>query len=293
MLPIIRRTRRPLTDPEVATIVPAPEIRSDFGQFRFDSLASPADNHPSSISPSTQVGQPSSTLISSTSTAPASSASGPSTINNQPSTAVADSAPSTVDHQLSTNPWSLQPNEPATDYQAFVTWLQLSTPRSFQKAADTLQCSAHRLRRIATRHGWHSRANAFDNHRAMATSKALDQLLEDEISDLKQRAERFRLQEWLLHEEMVQAAFIIAQDLKKHPRRTTIRELARLFELASTLGRRAAGLPLDSTTPEPPPLRPNWDAEAALEKIYGNSGTESASASPWGEGRGEGDSDLS
>jgi hypothetical protein len=143
-----------------------------------------------------------------------------------------------------------------------------------RKAAIALGCSVQRLRRLSRQHNWPARCDAFDNHRASAMSRALDQILNDEISDLKQRAERFRLQEWLLHEEMLEAARAVVRDLKSHPRRVTIKDLTRLFDLASTLGRRAAGLPLDSASHEALPPRPNWDAEAALKKIYGDSPTQ-------------------
>ena len=108
-----------------------------------------------------------------------------------------------------------------------------------------------------------------DNHRATATSLALDQLLKDEATDWKERAERFRLQEWLLHEEMVEAALAAVREFKKNPNRIKLTDLVRLLDLASVLGRRATGLPLDpgSTQPDVPPVPDGF--EAALRKIYG------------------------
>jgi hypothetical protein len=180
-----------------------------------------------------------------------------STINNPPSTI------------NSLDLWQRQPNEPAADYQLFTRWLELPAPRRFTTTAAILGASVYRLRRLAALHNWRSRAAAFDNHRADASSRALDQLLQQETLDWKKRAEQFRLQEWALHEEILQAAEVAAREVRKHPNRVSLHGLVKLYELASTLGRRAVGLPLDYVPPktEPPALRP--DVEEALRKVYG------------------------
>jgi hypothetical protein len=276
MLPIIRRIRRPLLPPVPDEILPVPQRstgtsltespslpvpdpapwqggagspstpqpdpaitanRSDFGQFRTDSTPT-APSDPKLCSPSVSLT--------------------PATISNQPST-------------LNTSPlWSLQPNEPAADYQLFAAWIQLPTPRHFPKAAGVLGCSLHRLRRLSARHNWKGRAAAFDNHRAKAFSLALDQLLHEETSGWKERAERFRLQEWLLHEQMLQAASHAAREIRKRPGRVSVNDIVKLYELALVLGRSACGVPFDlPATGRPGPSPPHPDFEAALHKIYG------------------------
>lgn len=59
----------------------------------------------------------------------------------------------------------------------------------------------------------------------------------------------------------------------------SLSDIVQLMELASVLGRRACGMPLDpaDAPPAPSPLEPEW--EAALRKIYGPKQTE-ANASP-------------
>ena len=166
--------------------------------------------------------------------------------------------------------WQRQPNEPAADYQLFTGWLELPAPRRFSRTAATLGCSVYRLRRLAARHNWRSRAAAFDNHRADASSRALDQLLQQETLDWKKRTEQFRLQEWALHEEMLQAAWAAAREVRKHPNRVSLHGLVKLYELASTLGRRAVGLPLDYVPPKTEPRAPDPDFEEALQKVYGS-----------------------
>ncbi len=268
MLPIIRRIRRPLLpsdSPETAPVgqggvppassgsVPAPsastepahpekiEKRSDFGQFRSDSIpGTPLDGRAGSPSASSPLG----------------------TLNPQ-------------------HPWSLQPNEPPVDYQIFVAWLQLPAPRHLSKTAVSLGCSLHRLRQLSARHNWKTRAAAFDHHRANAASLALDQLVRDETSNWKERAQRFRLQEWQLHEDMLEAASDAIRQLRKHPARISLNDLVKLYDLSSILGRRACGMPLEPVVAaESRPPSSYLDFEAALRKVYGPVNSSKPAVSP-------------
>jgi hypothetical protein len=283
MLPIIRRIRHPLLPPEPAeaqnianqekvpvsnnAISPvlnnpshpcglesahrSPEIqkRSDSGQFRSDLVTSGTDIGAS------EVRSPNGASID-------------ETIAGADQHSKIDSQPSSASDQLD-DCWLRQKSEAAADYQLFARWLQLPAPRSYRGAAAALGCSVHRLRRIAAGNHWKSRTAAFDNHRANAASQALDQMVDKEISDCEARARQFRNQEWLLHEQMLEAALAITVELKRRPGRVRLRDIAKLFELASVLGRRACGLPLDSDSPEPASLPARPDVEAALNKIYG------------------------
>jgi hypothetical protein len=153
------------------------------------------------------------------------------------------------------------------DYQVFHAWLQLSPPRSFRKSAVALGCSVARLRRLSTRHDWPARAAAFDNARADAAGAALDDLLRDEKLDWQERARRFRLQEWALHSEMIEAAFATLRELRKAPRRIKLSELVRLIDLASQLGRRATEA--SGASGDVLPRAPSAEFQAAVAKIYG------------------------
>jgi hypothetical protein len=141
--------------------------------------------------------------------------------------------------------WSLQPDEPALAYQLFAAWLQLPAPRHLRKAAATLGCSLHRLRQLSARNHWKTRAAAFDQHRANAANLSLDQLVRDETLNWKERAQRFRDQEWLLHEEMLEAARLAVHQFQRHPGRASLSEIVALYELASLFGHRACGKPFD------------------------------------------------
>jgi hypothetical protein len=276
MLPVIRRIRRPLLDPEPATsfseAATSPpkqrhenpdsdlEKRSDYVQFQSDSAAETPEAAPVA---SQQIAEH-----------PAKS--------SQP-TSPDDRMPCPAPNPQLPNAWSRQPSEPPVDYQLFVSWLQLPAPRTFRKAATAFKCSPNRLRRLSSRHHWKTRTAAFDHQRANAASDALDRFLQNEATDWQERAQRFRIQEWLLHEEILQGAVAAAHELKRHPRRASLADIARLFELAALLGRRAVGLPLDPDYVQSalPPTRP--DAEEALRKIYGDD-ENGCSSSAWSHG---------
>ena len=167
--------------------------------------------------------------------------------------------------------YSRQPDEDPVDYQLFAAWLQLPLPRPGRKAAAAaLGCSRHRLSRLFTRQRWKTRTTAFDNHRAHAASRALDELLRQESKDWHERARNFRAQEWLLHEQMFASATAAFARFEAHPGRASLTDAIRLLELSSVLGRRACGLPLNpgASKPEPPVIYP--DVEACLRKIYGD-----------------------
>jgi len=239
---------------------PKTENRTDFGQFWTDSVPAPCTLGPAAMKPGeggADFAQNQSVPIPQPSNSPQ-----PSTLPSQPI-------------------WSFQPNEPAADYQLFAAWLQLPAPRHLRKAAAPLGCSLYRLRQLSARHNWKTRAAAFEYHRASAASLALNQLVCDETSNWKARAQRFRIQEWLLHEEILQVATETVRQLQKHPRRASLNDLVNTINLASVLGRRACGMPLDSGAGaefEPPASNP--DFEAALRKIYGPSDACKPAVSP-------------
>jgi hypothetical protein len=69
---------------------------------------------------------------------------------------------------------------------------------------------------------------------------------------------------------MIEAAMVAAREIQKHPSRIKLRDVARMLDLASVLGRRSAGLPLDQSPAESEPRPPRPDVQAALNKIYGD-----------------------
>jgi hypothetical protein len=182
-----------------------------------------------------------------------------------------DAPAETPKHRPTETPASLL-SEPAPDYQLFLDWLQLPPPRKLPSAAKALDCSLHRLRRLSAKYKWRIRAADFDDARARSTRTALEQMLQDQTFDWRQRTEAFRQKEWRLYEQMLDAAMAAAEECARHPNRISMYSALRMIELSFEMGRRAAGMPVDGKEP-PKPLGPPpgyLDFEAALHKIYGN-----------------------
>jgi hypothetical protein len=90
--------------------------------------------------------------------------------------------------------------------------------------------------------------------------------------DWNKEAELLRLEEWALCKDILRAARSAAADMQMHPRRVSLSQIANVLLLASKLGRRACGMPIDGTpTPLDPPAPRflNAQIEEALNRIYG------------------------
>ena len=76
--------------------------------------------------------------------------------------------------------------------------------------------------------------------------------------------------EWRLREDMMQAGQAALAQFGRTRGRASVPSIVRLIDLASRLGRRAAGLPENGAAPasaaDAPPMP---DFEAALRKVYG------------------------
>ena len=213
MLPYIRRIRRPLNEPEVASIFATsiPDVPEQKSENPAPSSSMPRT--PAAESSSSE-GQPADGQLSASpdrcfDTQMPQEAPRPLTTTPEKRSDFgqfrSDSDPLPSDQSSpAAHLWSRRPDEPAPDYLLFTRWLQIPFPRSFPKAAVTLDCSLPRLRRLSSCFNWKTRAAAFDNHSANACTDALDRLLADKKEDWLKRAERFRLQEWLLYEEMIE-----------------------------------------------------------------------------------------
>lgn len=165
------------------------------------------------------------------------------------------------------HPWNRQQNEPAAEYQLFLAWLRRPPPRHLRSAAAALKCSYHRLRSLCAHYQWRARAEAYDDCRAAAASQKFDGSFSAESADLRRQAELFREQEWILSKLMIAASMEALSKIEKSRRCFSLRDLARMIELASDLGRRACGFIGNQTPQAPQPPYPG--IEEALNKIYG------------------------
>ena len=173
--------------------------------------------------------------------------------------------------------WQRQPGEAPADFLAFVAYLRLKGRRSHLAAAAQTGRSLGAIRRLSARHNWVARVTAFAARLADASQNAVDLLVRATSTRTAADCERLRAAEFQLAQRVLQES---ARWLKlaSDPRRrdVSLGQVCRLMDLATKLGRLAAGMP----TGDEPRRRPRredvpgyWtgpSAEAALEKIYGS-----------------------
>lgn len=168
-------------------------------------------------------------------------------------------------------PWARRPDESGADFTLFLAWLALEKRRPLSAAAVALGETIGKLRRLSARHEWRMRAQAYESFRADAAEEALRRAHQDEEINWQERARRFRDAEWRLREDMMQAGQAALAQFGRTRGRASVPSIVRLIDLASRLGRRAAGLPENGAAPASAadaPLMP--DFEAALRKVYGD-----------------------
>jgi hypothetical protein len=116
---------------------------------------------------------------------------------------------------------------------------------------------------------------AFEARLADATQDAVDAVIHTAATVEKSRLEKLRLDEFHLAQEVLRASNRWLT-LASNPRRrgAPLAQVLRLIELATKLGRLAAGLPTGDEKPrsrvEPPGYWTQPSVEEALQKIYGS-----------------------
>jgi len=182
------------------------------------------------------------------------------------------------------HPWQRQPGEPAADFSAFVTYLRLKGRRSLRRAATQAGRPIAAIRRLSARFNWLARVTAFEARLADASQNALDLWVHAASTPTRADYERLRRAEFQLAQRVLQESCRWLE-LASNPRRRamSLGQICLVIELATKLGRLAAGMP---TGDEPRRRAVKDDApgywtapsvEEALEKIYGSP---SASGSP-------------
>jgi len=171
-------------------------------------------------------------------------------------------------------PWQRQPDESAADFTAFVAYLRLKGRRSLRAAAAQVGSSPGVVRRLSARFNWTARVRAFEGRLAEASQDALDFTIVSTAAVEKARLEKLRLDEFQLAEDVLRAAerwLAVLANPRRHS--LPLSQVLRLIDLASKLGRLAAGLPYGNErcpVAEPSELWTQPSVEAALEKIYGS-----------------------
>jgi len=172
--------------------------------------------------------------------------------------------------------WQRQPGETPADFIAFVAYLRLKGRRTHRAAALATGRPPGAIRRLSAGYNWPGRVAAFEARLADATQDALDGLIRAAVSASQSDLEPFRVQEFLLAHQTIQASKRWLE-LAANPRRhqVSLNQICRLAELAFKLKCLACGLPFGDEPARRPRLEEYpgyWPRSTFLEdvqKCYG------------------------
>jgi len=167
-------------------------------------------------------------------------------------------------------PFEQQPRESSRAFAAFSLYLSLGPQRSLVAVGQKLGKSRVVIERWSTKFEWTSRVQAHAAHMALVEREATEALARASAVEWEQRKQEVRREEWDMHAEAIRAGKEALKRFYERGKGATLGDIARILELASKLGRLAAGMATDKTevTGESGgPVR--IDVTLALEKIYG------------------------
>ena len=168
-------------------------------------------------------------------------------------------------------PFEQLSKESAKAFAAFSTYLNLGPERSLAMVAQKLHKSVTMLGRWSAKFDWPARVAAHAAHLAAVEREATEAVARLKSAEWLKRQEQIREREWAMHEKALAAA---ERGLKAFMEREKVHanlsDIARMLEVASKLGRLAAGMATDRTEltgEDGGPLR--VELSAALAKVYG------------------------
>jgi hypothetical protein len=164
-----------------------------------------------------------------------------------------------------------QPKESDKAFAAFSLYLSMGAERSLAAVGRRLGKSAGLIERWSARWRWTERVAAHAAHLALVEREATEALARGKSAEWLTRQEQVREREWEMHEKCIEAA---RRGLKVFMERekvyATLGDIARMLEVASKLGRLAAGMATDKTEVTGEDGGPiQVELSAALAKIYG------------------------
>ena len=164
-----------------------------------------------------------------------------------------------------------QPGESAKAFAAFALYLSLGPERSIEAVRLKLGKCARLIQRWSSRWRWTERVTAHAAHLATVEREVTEALARAKAGEWLKRQQGIRDREWALHEKCLAAAErALNAFMEKSTVYANLSDIARILEVASKLGRLAAGMPTDKTEitgEDGGPIR--VELSAALNKIYG------------------------
>ena len=169
-----------------------------------------------------------------------------------------------------------QPKESDKAFAAFATYLSMGPERSTAAVAKQLAKSEQLVRRWSARWQWTDRVAAHAAHLAVIEREAIEGLAVERAVEWSKVHEVVKIAEWQRHKKLIALADeMIARWEKNKAKCGTLEGIARVLELATKLGRLAAGMPTEvkevNTTVSGEDGGPiKVELEVALRKVYGD-----------------------
>jgi len=156
-------------------------------------------------------------------------------------------------------------------FAAFKTYLELGAQRSLATVAEQHGKSKTMIERWSRRFDWPARIQAHAGHLAAVERQAIEGLAVEKAVEWDKVHEALKIAEWQRHKKLIALADeVIARWEKNKNKCGTLEGIARLLELATKLGRLAAGLPTEVkevNTTMKATIDVEW--EIAIRKAYG------------------------
>ena len=165
-----------------------------------------------------------------------------------------------------------QDRESEKAFAAFAVYLSMGSERSLAQVGKKLGKSEGLIERWSKRYDWGGRVQAHAAHFTAIEREATEAVARGKAAEWLKRQQELREREWMMHEKCIAAA---ERGLKAFMERekvyANLSDIARMLEVASKLGRLAAGMATDKTEitgEDGGPIR--IELVAALNKIYGD-----------------------
>jgi hypothetical protein len=164
-----------------------------------------------------------------------------------------------------------QSRESNKAFAAFKTYLELGPERSLATVAEMHGKSKTMIERWSRKFDWPARIGAHAAHVADAERQAIEALAVEKAVEWDKVHEAVKIAEWQRHKKLIALADeVIARWEKNKAKCGTLEGIARLLELATKLGRLAAGMPTEVkevNTTVKATIDMEW--EIAIRKAYG------------------------
>jgi hypothetical protein len=163
------------------------------------------------------------------------------------------------------------PRESNKAFAAFKTYLDLGAERSLATVAGKHGKSKTMIERWSRKFDWPARIQAHAAHVALVEREAIESLAMERAVDWSKVHEAVKVAEWQRHKKLIALADEMIQRWEKNKNKCgTLEGIARVLELATKLGRLAAGMPTEVkevNTTMKATIDVEWDV--AIRKAYG------------------------